>query len=111
MRILMAYPQGCAIASPWALLCRAVGAGFQLTEASRNKQCFQFRLSLFSIFLRVLAQTVEEPFFVAQKTNRERFDAPARRPEGVTPTAGLSTEVIAKVEAIFILNEMKMGTK
>ena len=63
MQILMADPQGCAIASPWALLCRAVGAGFQLTEASRNKQCFQFRLSLFSIFLRVLSQTVDEPFF------------------------------------------------
>ena len=63
MQILMFYPQGCVIASPWALLCRAVGAGFQLTEASRNKQCFQFRLSLFSLFLRVLSQTVNEPVF------------------------------------------------
>ena len=63
MQILMFYPQGCAIASPWALLYRPVRAGFQLTEASRNKQCFQFRLSLFSIFLRVLSQTVDEPFF------------------------------------------------
>ena len=69
MQILMFYPQGCAIASPWALLCRAVGAGFQLTEASRNKQCFQFRLSLFSIFLRVLSQTVDEPFFVQVKAH------------------------------------------
>jgi hypothetical protein len=67
MQILMFYPQGCAIASPWALLCRAVGTGFQLTEASRNKQCFQFRLSLFSIFLRVLAQTVEEPNIFIRK--------------------------------------------
>ena len=60
MQILMADPQGCAIASPWALLYRPVRAGFQLTEASRNKQCFQFRLSLFSIFLRVLSPTVDE---------------------------------------------------
>ena len=28
---------------------------------SKKKQCFQFRLSLFSIFLRVLSQTVDEP--------------------------------------------------
>ena len=63
-------PRVLADASPWALLCRAVGTGFRFISAFTDrlvlcapsdffKSVFQFS----SIFCSVLAQTVDEPFF------------------------------------------------